>query len=188
MPIAPETLAEREPWVTINPPKETKEWVILVCYLGDARDKIMCVVEWTDTLWKRRGQEGPIFETVESGETDEQAAYRALAEELDLNDSSVVEAMENKWALSLVINPERENIIFRARVFLVQLRSGTQINTIIEEGDKEIIGREWKGVNSLNWNSRPGSNLAIQMVVWSYDRANPFPFVTVVNGVQTSES
>lgn len=184
----PLNLIKPESEATPSVPATTKEWVILVCYNGVRRDQIMCVVEWTDTLWKRRGQEGPIFETVESGETDEQAAYRALAEELDLNDPSVVEAMENKWALSLVINPERENIIFRARVFLVQLRSGTQINTIIEGGDSEIIGRKWKEVNSLNWNSRPGSGLAIQIAVWSYDRPNPFPFVTVVDGVQTSES
>lgn len=162
------------------------KWVILVCYIGKVRDKVVYVIEWETKPWKKRGQEAVIFETVEDGETNEQAAQRAIREELDLADSDM-EFMEDKWKIVLDVNrdKEREHIIFEAQVFLVQLRTGTIISQTVT--GTELIGRWTMSPNAFNGKTRPGTKLALKMAIWSRDSANPMPFVTIRDGEETGE-
>lgn len=160
------------------------KWVILACYIGLARDRVVSVIEGETKPWKKRGQEAIPFETVEPDETDEQAVRRALKEELDLPEDAL-EFMEEKWKLFLDVNRSRDHIIFEAKVYLVQLRTGTIISDVV--GGVELIGRWLTHVNAFNGNARPGTKLALKIATWSYDKANPIPFVTIEDGEETGE-
>ena len=164
-----------------------KRWIVLACFIGEVRNQVVCVVEGQSKPWKKKGQTGIVFETLEEWEEpNNEAIYRALKEELDLTDREVVENIEEKRGFILDIDAEKERIIFTATVFLVQLKRGTQILNLVGPGD-ELQSRGMREVISLNWDTRPGTLLALKLAIWSYDKPNPMPFVTVKDGVETGE-
>lgn len=169
-------------WLQLDTPHG--KWVILACYIWSKRDQVVSVIEWETKPWKKRGQESIPFETVERGETDEQAVRRAVKEELELPEEAL-EFMEEKWKLFLDVNRTRDHVIFEAKVFLVQLRTGTVISNVV--GGTELIWRWLKHINSFNGNARPATKLALKIATWSYDKANPMPFVTIEDGEETGE-
>jgi hypothetical protein len=173
---------------TADKPIIHKKWIVLACFIWKVRSQVVCVVESQTTAWKRAGQTGIVFETLEEWEeAGEEAVFRALREELDLLDRDRVDSIEPRPSFVLDIQWERERIIFDAKVFLVQLKEGTRISDIVS-GHNELLGRWMRDVNSLNGDTRPGTLLALKLALWSYDRANPMPFVTARDGVETGEN
>ncbi len=186
MSMPADQITDEELKMAIETSPKPRKWVILVCYIGKVRDHVVYVIEWETKPWKKRGQEAVVFETVEPGETDEQAARRALKEELHLAESDM-EFMEDRWKMILDVNRNkaREHIIFEAQVYLVQLRTGTKISqTVI---GTELLSRWTMPPNDFNGKTRPWTKLALKMVIGSYDSANPMPFVTIEDGEETGE-
>lgn len=181
-------MAEPVPALPEQPLTDKKidgKWVVLVCYIGSVRDKVVYVIEWEDRPWKKHGQESIPFETIEPGENAEQAVKRAIREELDLPESAL-DFMEDKWNLFLVVNRDSpDRIVLEAKVFLVQLRAGTQIKNIVD--GVELLERWLRSPNAFNGNARPGTKLALKIAIWSRDSANPIPFVTIEEGEETGE-
>lgn len=152
---------EIPPWLI-----PTGRWIILVCFIGDVRNRVVCVIEWESKEWKKEGQTWVVFETLEKGEVPEEALFRALDEELDLADRSIVESFEKKWNIFLV-GPGHENptIIFDVWVYLVQLKTGTTISKIVGE-NPELLSRGMRDIISLNGDTRPGTLVAIWIATW----------------------
>lgn len=144
------------------------KWVVLVCFIGDVRDEVVCVIEWNPKPWKNEGQTGVVFETTEAGEQPQDVVFRGLKEELALEWESSIESMEEHWTMILHAKGfEGEHIIFEAKVFLVQLKAQTKINSVVDSGTSEILGRWVRQVQEILWmngDARPGTSLALDMV------------------------
>ncbi len=172
---------------TILPPPLDSEtihwrWIVLACFIGDVRNNVVCVVEGQSKDWKREWQTALVFETLELGEEpDEDSIARALDEELHLSDRDVIDFISEKGDFLLSVKRERDMIIFAVKVFLVQLKEWTKISQVLEKGG-EIKERWIRDVASLNWDTRPGTLLALSLALDSYPRWDAIPVVHARNG------
>jgi hypothetical protein len=163
-------------------------WIVLVCFIGDVRDRVVCVVEGETREWKREWQTAVVFETLEPGEElDEDSIARALHEELDLSDRGVIDFISEKGDLLLSVQRERDRIVFAVRVFLVQLKEWTMISQVLAKGG-EIRERWIREVVSLNWDTRPGTLLALSLALDSYPRWDTIPVVYAQNGEEVQKN
>lgn len=159
------------------------KWIVLACFIGEVRDQVVCVVEAQSRAWKREWQTALVFETLEEGEVpNEDSIARALFEELDLTDRGVIEFISEKGHFLLFAQDEKDMTIFAVSVFLVQLREWTKISRILESGG-ELDSRWIRDVASLNWDTRPGTLLALRLALDDfYPRWYGIPVVHARNG------
>lgn len=156
--------------------------VILVCFIGDVRDRVVTVIEAESKPWKQKWQTWVVFETCKEWENDDVAVQRALVEELDLT-SDDVSHIEGKWDFLMDIESSSTRILFWARVFLVQLKASTRIKEVV--GNGEILGRIERDVSSLNGDTRPGTKAAIALALSKEAQKKPLT-IKVRDGVEIS--
>lgn len=164
----------------------TGRWVILVCFIGDVRDRVVCVIEWESKPWKSTGQTWVVFETLEGDEEPENGLYRALDEELWLTDRKTVDSFVKKWDI-LLVGPgqEKSTIVFDVWVYLVKLRAGTQISQVVD-GNPELQSRGMRDISSLNGETRPGTLAAIWIATWTQNEIPPPLTVYFRDGVEVT--
>lgn len=181
MPAAESTLPSL-PALPANWESTNRKWIVLACFIGDVQSQVACVVERETKPWKKEGQTWIVFETLELWEEPNEAAiFRALHEELDLTGAEVVDWFEEKGEFFLCVEQEKGKIVFDVKVFLVKLKVGTRIANIVGH-NAELQSRGMREVSSLNWDTRPGTILALQMAIGSHDGYFMPPIIHVRDG------